>query len=222
MREKVACLVSGGIDSPVACALVAQKFDVIPLYFCTHPYTSREAFTLTINTLGKLKKVTGFKKAIICPWSKILDAITHRLKRREYTCLICRRFMLLAAELVCEQEEGSSIVTGESLGQKASQTLDNLAAISRGIGIPILRPLLGFDKLEIERLSKKLGLWQAHHAGGCSASPKRSRTRAKASEIDELLKQLDVAGLVRKCVNGLAEVRKFMNPKALLKKFKSV
>lgn len=130
--------------------------------------------------------------------------------------------MLLAAELVCEQEEGSSIVTGESLGQKASQTLDNLAAISRGIGIPILRPLLGFDKLEIERLSKKLGLWQAHHAGGCSASPKRSRTRAKASEIDELLKQLDVAGLVRKCVNGLAEVRKFMNPKALLKKFKSV
>lgn len=222
VRERVVCLVSGGIDSPVACALAAKKFDVIPLYFCAHPYTSGETFTLTINTLGKLKKVTGFKKAIVCPWSKILDAITHRLERKEYTCLICRRCMLQAAELVCKLEGGSGIVTGESLGQKASQTLGNLAAISSGMGIPILRPLLGFDKLEIERLSKKLGLWQAHHAGGCSASPKRPRTRARASEIDELLGQLDVAGLVEKCVRELVEVRTFKNPQALFKKFKSV
>lgn len=221
-KQKVVCLVSGGIDSPVACALVARKFDVIPLYFLAHPYTSKEAFTLTINTLGKLKKVTGFKKAIICPWSKVLDAISHRLKRKEYTCLICRRCMLRTAELVCELEGGSSIATGESLGQKASQTLGNLAAISMGTRAPILRPLLGFDKLEIERLSKKLGLWQAHHAGGCSASPKRPRTRANASEIDELLGQLDVAGLVGKCVKELVEVRTFKNPKALFKKFKRV
>lgn len=222
MREKVICLVSGGIDSPVACALVAQKFDVIPLYFCAYPYTSEEAFTLTINTLGKLKKVTGFKKAILCPWSKTLDAITHRLERKEYTCLICRRYMLQAAELVCELEGGSGVVTGESLGQKASQTLSNLAAISSGIGVPILRPLLGFDKLEIERLSKKLELWQARHAGGCSAPPKQPRTRARASEINELLEQLDVAGLVGKCVKELVEVRTFKNPQALFKKFRSV
>ncbi len=222
MKGRVVCLVSGGIDSPVACALVAQKLDVIPLYLCVYPYTSEEAFTLTINTLGKLKKVTGFKKAIVCPWSKILDAITHRLKYREYTCLICRRYMLQAAELICELEGGSGIVTGESLGQKASQTLSNLAAISRGMGVPILRPLLGFDKLEIERLSKKLGLWQARHAGGCSVFPKRPRTRAKASEIDELLGQLDIAGLVEKCVKELVEVRTFKNPQALFKEFRSV
>jgi len=220
VREKVVCLVSGGIDSPVACASVARKFDVIPLYFCANPYTSEEAFTLTINTLGKLKKVTGFKKAILCPWSEILNTITHRLTRKEYTCLICRRCMLQAAELICDLEGGSGIVTGESLGQKASQTLGNLAAISSGIRISILRPLLGFDKLEIERLSKKLGLWQAHHAGGCSASPKRPRTRAKASEIDELLGQLDIAGLIGKCVKELVEVRTSKNPQVLFNKFR--
>ncbi len=209
VRERVVCLVSGGIDSPVACALAAKKFDVIPLYFCAHPYTSEEAFTLTINTLGKLKKVTGFKKAIVCSWSKILDAITHRLERKEYTCLICRRCMLQAAELVCKLEGGSGIVTGESLGQKASQTLGNLAAISSGMGIPILRPLLGFDKLEIERLSKKLGLWQVRHAGGCSAAPKHPRTRSDADIVDELLKRLHIDEIIRESVGEAMEIRTF-------------
>jgi thiamine biosynthesis protein ThiI len=75
--------------------------------------------------------------------------------------------MFRVAEVLCERENAFAIVTSESLGQKASQTLSNLIATSQGIKFPILRPLLGFDKLEIERLSKKLGIWQEVHAGCC-------------------------------------------------------
>lgn len=209
MKERVVCLVSGGIDSPVACALAAKKFDVVPLHFCTYPCTSEEMFGLTINTLKKLKKVAKFEKIILYPWAGVLNTIVKKLDRREYTCLICRKSMLKAAELVCKREVAGGIVTGESLGQKASQTLSNMAAISSGIKFPILRPLLGLDKLEIEKISKELGIWQARHAGGCSALPRHPRTKATAGEIDGLLDQLKLNELIRKNFEKAVEIRTF-------------
>ena len=202
-------MVSGGIDSPVACALAARRFGIIPLHFCAYPYTSEKMFELTMGVLKKVRKITKFEKAIVCPWAEILSAILKKLDRREYTCLICRKSMFRGAELVCEREGAGGIVTGESLGQKASQTLSNLAAISSGIKFPILRPLLGLDKLEIEKISKELGIWQARHAGGCSAIPKHPRTRANASEIDGLLDQLNLGKLIRKNIRKIVEVRTF-------------
>ena len=209
MEEKVVCLVSGGIDSPVACALAAKRFSIIPLHFCTYPYTSEEMFELTMGALKKVRKVAKFEKAIVCPWAEILSAILEKIDRREYTCLVCRKSMFRVAEFICEREGAGGIVTGESLGQKASQTLSNLSAISTGIKFPILRPLLGLDKLEIEKISKELGIWQARHAGGCSAIPKHPRTRANASEIDGLLDQLDLGELIRKNTRKTVEVRTF-------------
>ena len=209
MKERVVCLVSGGIDSPVACALAAKKFDVAPLHFYTYPYTSEEMFGLTMNALKKLKKVTKFEKIVLYPWAGVLEAIVKKLDRREYTCLICRKSMFKAAELVCKREEAGGIVTGESLGQKASQTLSNLVATSHGVKIPILRPLLGFDKLEIEKISKKFGIWQVRHAGVCSVLPKHPRTKAIASEIDELFDQLKLDELIRKNFKKVVEIRTF-------------
>ncbi len=202
-------MVSGGIDSPVACALAAKKFDVVPLHFCIYPYTSEEMFGLTINTLKKLKKVAKFEKIVLYPWGGVLKAIVKKLDRREYTCLICRKSMFKAAELVCKREEAGGIVTGESLGQKASQTLSNLVATSHGIKIPILRPLLGFDKLEIEKTSKKLGIWQERHAGGCTALPKHPRTRASANELNEIMSKLQIDGLIQANLEQAMEVRTF-------------
>lgn len=209
MREKVVCLVSGGIDSPVACALIARKFDVLPLHLCTYPYTKAEMLTLTIDALKKLKPIAKFKKVFLCPWTKVLDTILREIGRREYTCLVCRRVMLKAAELVCEREGATGIVTGESLGQKATQTLSNLAATSSGIKFPILRPLLGLDKLEIEKISKKMGIWQQRHAGGCSAAPRHPRTRSDADIVDELLKRLHIDEIIRESVGEAMEIRTF-------------
>ncbi|MDI6642731.1 MAG: hypothetical protein QMD95_01575 [Candidatus Hodarchaeaceae archaeon] len=209
MKERVVCLVSGGIDSPVACVLAAKRFEIIPLHFYACPYTSEEMFKLTVNALKSLRKITKFKKAIVYPWAEVLSAVIEKLSRREYTCLVCRKSMFKAAELVCEREGAGAIVTGESLGQKASQTLSNLVAISSGIKFPILRPLLGLDKLEIEKISKEFGIWQARHTGGCSALPRHPRTRAAASEIDELLDQLELCELVRKKFEEIIELRTF-------------
>jgi len=209
MKERVVCLVSGGIDSPVACALAAKKFDVVPLHFCTYPYTSKEMFELTMNALKKLKKVTKFEKIVLYPWAEVLKEIVKKLNRREYTCLICRKSMFKAAELVCKREGAGGIVTGESLGQKASQTSSNLVATSHGLKVPILRPLLGFDKIEIEKISKEFGIWQTKNAGVCSALSRHPRTRSTAGEVDELFNQLKLNELIQKNSKKTVEVRTF-------------
>jgi len=117
--------------------------------------------------------------------------------------------MFKVAELICEQEGATGIVTGESLGQKATQTLVNLGATSRGIHFPIIRPLLGLDKLEIERLSKHLGIWHEVHAGCCYATPKYPRTQADPKVLDGLLNELRIDEMINREFENVLEVRTF-------------
>jgi thiamine biosynthesis protein ThiI len=189
-------------------ALMAREFEVVPLHFCLYPYTCEEAFLVAMRVLGDLKDKVGFKKALVYPWSKILRKIMGG-KDRRYACLECRRGMFRVAELVCEREGASAIVTGESLGQKATQTLSNLAATSSGIKYPILRPLLGLDKLEIEQLSRKLGIWHEVHAGCCYATPKYPKTRADPAALDAMFKELGMEGLMNEEFGNVLEVRTF-------------
>lgn len=207
--EKVVCLVSGGIDSPVACALMAKNFEVIPLHFCLYPYTREETFLVAMKILKDLRDETEFEKVIVYPWSIILRTILKHREHRNYACLVCRKSMFRVAEIVCEREGAQGIVTGESLGQKATQTLPNLGATSHGIKFPIIRPLLGLDKLEIERLSKKLGIWHEVHAGCCYATPKHPRTRADPAVLDELIDSLQIHDLIQKNFEKVLEVRTF-------------
>ena len=194
-RQKVVCLVSGGIDSPVACALVSRGFEVIPVHFCLYPFTCEENFYTAVDTLRALKEKANFQHAILFPWSRVLRHILKRAGR--YACLLCRRSMLRAAEVLCEKEGAKGIVTGESLGQKASQTLPNLSAVSKGLKYPIIRPLLAMDKLEIERISKQLGLWREVHAGCCYATPRHPKTAAKPETVAALEQELKLEDMVR-------------------------
>jgi thiamine biosynthesis protein ThiI len=208
-KEKVVCLVSGGIDSPVACALVAREFEVLPLHFCLYPYTCEETFLTAMKILGDLKRKIAFEKVIVYPWSRILRTILSNREHKGYTCLACRKSMFRVAEIVCEREGASGIVTGESIGQKASQTLPNLTATSQGVRFPILRPLLGFDKLEIERLSKELGIWHEVHTGCCYATPRYPKTRANPNVLNELLDKIHIGKLISKEFKNVLEVRTF-------------
>ncbi len=206
--EKVVCLVSGGIDSPVAMALAARNFEVLPLHLCLYPYTCEDTFLVAMKGIGDLRKKIKFEKTIVYPWSKILKKILS-CKDRAYACLQCRRGMFRVAELICERYGGSGIVTGESLGQKATQTMSNLWATSAGIKFPILRPLLGFDKLEIERLSRKLGIWHDVHAGCCYVTPRHPCTRANPNSVDMRFRNLGIGNLIKEELSNILEVQRF-------------
>lgn len=205
--EKVICLVSGGIDSPLACALASKSFEIIPLHFCVYPYVSDETFFTTIEILKKLKDRLDVEKILIFPWSKILRRISHAGGR--YTCVLCRRGMLKAAEALCEREKCSAIVTGESIGQKASQTLDNLAVTSFGIKFPIIRPLLTMDKLEIEREARKIGIWSEKHAGCCTVVPRYPSTSAKTETVERLFAKIGLEKEIENELGNVVEIRSF-------------
>jgi thiamine biosynthesis protein ThiI len=208
-KEKVICLISGGIDSPVAGALVAKKFDVVPLHFCLYPFARKDSFSLAMKILKDIKGTIGFEKVIVYPWGPILNSITKNDVSKNYTCVLCKRGMFKVAEKICEKEGASAMVTGESLGQKATQTLQNLRATSAGIKFPIFRPLLGLDKNEIETISKKLGIWQAHHAGCCYATPRYPTTGTKHEVLDDLFDELELDTIIERNLEKILEVKTF-------------
>jgi len=208
-KESVICLVSGGIDSPVACALAARRFNVLPLHFCLYPYTCEETFLVAIKVLKDLRKKARFEKVIVYHWAGVLDAILKNREKRSYACLACRKNMFKVAEAICELDGAAGIVTGESLGQKATQTLTNLGVTSRGIKFPILRPLLGLDKEEIGKISKELGIWHEVHAGCCFATPKYPRTRAEPEVLDRLIADPEIQRAIQKGFQGILEIHTF-------------
>lgn len=209
MKEKVICLVSGGIDSPVACTLMADKFEVLPLHFCLYPYTCEETLLVAMEVLKDLRDKIGFEKVIVFPWAGILDVVHKERRRKSYACLACRRGMFKIAESICEREGAVAIATGESLGQKATQTLANLVATSHGIRFPILRPLLGLNKEEIFEISRRLGLWHEVHAGCCFATPRYPRTRARPEVLEEFLADPEIEEAIQRGFEHTLEVHTF-------------
>lgn len=209
MKEKAVCLVSGGIDSPVACALVLKKFNIIPLHFCLFPLASEESFLLAMDVIRDLRKVVKFEKLIVYPWGKIIETILESREKLSYMCVLCRRTMFKAAERLCQRENAQAIVTGESLGQKATQTLQNLRAASSGVKVPILRPLLGLDKAEIEQISREFEIWHPKHTGRCYAAPKAPTTRAKPREVDRLFEKLGLSKIIEENFDKILEVKTF-------------
>lgn len=117
--------------------------------------------------------------------------------------------MLLIASEICSREDASGLVTGESLGQKASQTTENISATSSEIKVPLLRPLLGMNKEEIIQISKNQGVWREDHAGCCLATPKKPKTKADSETVNKEIKKIDLQKLIRESENFLKEVEDF-------------
>ena len=170
---KAIILLSPGIDSPVAACLMEEKgLELIGLNF----------FMDNHNAVDKIAKKLGIKKVHYINHKEILTQIKNNTNPK-YTCLLCKRVMYRIAENLAKKEKAEFIVTGENLGQVASQTLDNLAVLDNAINMPILRPLLCFDKNEIINIAKKINTYELSENKKCLFVPGHPATKAKLEII---------------------------------------
>jgi thiamine biosynthesis protein ThiI len=156
-------LLSGGFDSPVAGYLVKkQGAEVLAVHFSNEPFAGTEP----AKKSRELAETLGFKKFLIIDLSATLMKISQTCIHAYYFVL-SKRLMLREAEKLAKKEECDFLITGESLGQVSSQTLSNLQVIDRAVSIPVVRPLIGFDKEEIIRLSRQLGIYELAKGKEC-------------------------------------------------------
>ena len=203
-------LLSGGIDSPVSSYMIAKRgVRLIPLHFFSFPYTSEQAKEKVIELGNMLTEYCGRMTLEIAPFTHIQEEIRDKCPE-EYFTLIMRRFMMRIAQRVAHDTGAKAIVTGENLGQVASQTMEAMAATQAVIDLPVLQPLIGMDKEEIITIARKIGTFDTSilpYEDCCTVfTPKHPRTRPKLSEVERAESVLDIDALVDEAVKGLEEV----------------
>jgi len=154
-------LLSGGIDSPVAGYMMAKRgMPISALHFHSYPYTSENAKNKVIDLAKIISKYVGHFKLYVCSFTEIQEAI-HKSCNSEFMITLMRRIMYRIAERVAINNNIASIITGENLGQVASQTVESLTVTNDVVkSLPIFRPLIGFDKEDITRISKDIGCYE--------------------------------------------------------------
>jgi len=210
-QPKVVCLLSGGIDSPVACWLAMKRgCPVVPVYFDNSPFTDESTTERALSVARVLFDwAIGFpRKVYVVPHGQNLAEFKKKCPER-LTCILCKRMMYRIAERIAEMERAEGIVTGEAIGEQASQTLQNLRVLNTAATkYPIHRPLLGFDKAETEWIAQKIGTYEpsAKRAKGCSAAPRKPATMAKPQEVAKAEENLNVGEMVERSVKSLKVV----------------
>ena len=186
---KVVCLISGGIDSPVAAWRIMRR-GALPVFvhFHSYPFTEKSGQEAARRAVEILLRGQARRPLWFVPLGRIQEEIIGSCAE-DLRVLLYRRFMLRLAERVARREKARALVTGEALGQVASQTLENLAALEACVGLPVLRPLIGFDKQEIVQAARDLGTFQARGASAddcCSyLLPRHPATAAAAERLQE-------------------------------------
>jgi len=203
LQEKAVCLVSGGIDSPIAAWLAIRKgCTPIFLYFDNSPFTDETTKQRALEAVRKLKQYVRQKSAklYIVPHGDDLASILRNCPRN-LTCVLCRRMMYRLAERIALKEGADAIVTGEIIGEHASQTLTNLRIENQAVSkVAVLRPLIGMNKTEVESMARKIGTFDASTkpASCCSGPPPKPRTRARFEEVLKAEEKLNIEDLIER------------------------
>lgn len=204
---KVIALLSGGIDSAAAVSIaLEQGLEVIAMHYSTKPFADERAEQKATELVAHLQKRFRKKiRLIVVPFGKVLGEIAKNCSRK-LNCVLCRRMMLRIAEKIAAQEKAGALLSGESLGQVASQTLTNLNAEAGCISLPVIRPLLGMDKLEIEAIAKSFETFSiSTMPSACCSIPEKPATAAKRALIEEEEKKLPVEELVNTAFSSRVE-----------------
>lgn len=203
---RAAVLISGGIDSPVAAYLMAKRGLILnAIHFASPPYTSPRAEQKVRDLLSKVAVYSGTIRLAVVPFTEIQEEIGKKCPE-DYFTLIMRRMMMRISCIIAQNDECLGLITGESLGQVASQTLPALAATDGVCTMPVMRPLIGMDKEEIITISKKIDAFETSilpYEDCCTIfTPKHPHTRPKAGQCEAAEKKLDIDGLIEKAVKG--------------------
>ena len=205
-------LLSGGIDSPVSTYLIAKRgVRLVPVHFFSFPYTSELAKEKVIRLAKLLEPYTGRMTLQIVPFTHIQEEI-RRCCPEEYFTLIMRRFMMRIAEDIALHNDCKAIVTGENLGQVASQTMEAMASTQSVLHhMPVLQPLIGMDKLDIIAHARKIGTFETSilpYEDCCTVfTPRHPKTRPTVEEVAEAERAMDIEGLVKEAIEGIERIK---------------
>ncbi|MEE1283851.1 MAG: tRNA uracil 4-sulfurtransferase ThiI [Acutalibacteraceae bacterium] len=207
---RAALMVSGGIDSPVAGWMMAKRgIELTAIHFASPPYTSERAEQKVHDLLGKVARYAGRIELSVVPFTEFQEAIRDKCPEDLFT-IIMRRMMVLCAQRIASHTGCGALITGESLGQVASQTLGAIACTDEAATMPVFRPLIGMDKDEIISISRKIDTFEISilpFEDCCTVfTPRHPRTRPKLSDVIEAESKLDVDALVERAVAGVRKI----------------
>ena len=197
---KAMSLLSGGIDSPVATWMVAKRgMDIECIHFHTYPFTSERSREKVLDLARTLSRYCGPIKVHCCNILEIEKEITEKLNREE-TTIHSRRFMMMITQRLAEQRHCQAIVTGESIGQVASQTIYGLTCTNAVCSLPVFRPLIAMDKSDIIDIAQEIGTYDISivpEEDCCSIfAPKKPITKPKLERIEKSEEKLDIEALI--------------------------
>ena len=204
-------LLSGGIDSPVSTYMIAKRgVRLIPVHFFSFPYTSQQAKDKVVELGRQLTEYCGRMTLEVVPFTHIQEEIRDKCPE-EYFTLIMRRFMMRIAKRIADANGAKAVVTGENLGQVASQTMEAMASTQAVIDMPVLQPLIGMDKEEIVTLARKIGTFETSilpYEDCCTVfTPRHPRTHPKLKDVEAAESALDIDALVDEAVKGIERIR---------------
>lgn len=204
---KAMLLISGGIDSPVAGYMMAKRGLILDaIHFVSPPYTSERAKLKVLELAQKMCEYCGTIKMHIVPFTHIQEQIRQHCPEDLFT-IIMRRFMMRISQRVAKASSCEALITGESMGQVASQTLKAIACTDRVCSMPVFRPLIGMDKNEIIEISRKIDTFETSilpYEDCCTVfTPRHPRTKPSLSMVEHAEEVLEIESLIEEAVSGI-------------------
>ncbi len=208
--SKATLLLSGGIDSPVAGHMIAKRgVEIDAVNFFSFPYTSERAKEKVIELASILARYTSKIDLYIVPFTEIQLQIRDKCPE-EHMTLVMRRFMMRIAERLARKNKSLALITGESVGQVASQTLAALDVTNSAVDMPVLQPLIGMDKQEIIDRSEALGAYETSilpYEDCCTVfTPRHPTTNPKRENIEKSERRLDAEVLIEAALAGVEKI----------------
>ena len=210
MAGRAVSLLSGGIDSPVASWMMAKRgLELDMVHFFSYPYTSEAAKEKVLELAGILTPWTGRLVVHVVPFTAIQEELRRSCPEELFTILMRRFMMRISAQVAC-RVGAKALITGESLGQVASQTMEAMLCTEAVTQLPVFRPVVGMDKEEIVRISRKIGAFETSilpYEDCCTVfTPKHPKLKPTLEECVRAEEKLDAEGLVKAAVDGVERV----------------